>query len=74
MTAKLFKTIRDGDIDELQQLIDKGASVNEADKKGLTPLMECAIQGFEEGIVALLGAGNFKFTDNTKQIKLKSMA
>lgn len=58
MAAKLFKAIRDGDVDDLQQLIDKGANVNETDKKGVTPLIECAIQGFGEGIEILLSAGN----------------
>lgn len=57
MTAKLFKTLRDGNLDELEELIAKGANVNEADKKGYTPLIECASQAFPEGISALLAAG-----------------
>jgi ankyrin repeat protein len=57
MTAKLFKALRDGNIDELEELIAKGAQVNEADKKGYTPLIECASQGFAEGISVLLTAG-----------------
>lgn len=57
MTAKLFKTLRDANVDELEELIAKGANVNEADKKGYTPLIECASQGFPEGISILLAAG-----------------
>jgi len=58
MAAKLFKTLRDGDLDGLTDLIqNKGANVNEADKKGYTPLIECASVGFAEGIAPLLSAG-----------------
>jgi ankyrin repeat protein len=46
MTAKLFKTLRDANVEDLEALIAKGANVNEADKKGYTPLIECASQGF----------------------------
>lgn len=57
MAAKLNKAIKDGDVEALEGAVGK-ANVNEQDKKGYTPLMECAKAGFHEGIPLLLAAGN----------------
>lgn len=53
----MIKIIRSDDAEKLEELIAKGQNVNEADKKGYTPLMYAAEWGASECVPKLLDAG-----------------
>ena len=54
---RLFSAIRDGDTAGLQRLLTSGASANEKDGTGTTPLIYAAAYGSERDLTLLLDAG-----------------
>lgn len=53
----LIQASAKGDPAEIQKLVKQGANVNEADAKGITPLMYAAMSGKTEAVEALLSLG-----------------
>ncbi len=53
----LFFAVRSGDAERVRYLIAAGAAVNARNKRGITPLMECAITGHFDCAVVLLDKG-----------------
>ena len=56
-SEKLYATIRAGDLPALETLLDQGVSPNEADGKGVTPLMNAAAIGSLEAMKLLVKRG-----------------
>jgi ankyrin repeat protein len=56
-SEKLYETIRAGDLPALKTLLDQGVSPNEADSRGVTPLMNAAAIGSLESMQLLVKRG-----------------
>ncbi len=55
-SSDFLAAVSDGQTERVQSLLNKGATVNETDDEGMTPLMHAVLKGHPETVKLLLQA------------------